>query len=292
MKRVILISMAMLFRFTAMADDGSVAMPFMAQNLNPASAAMGGISIFNNPASSVMTEDTFHFQAGYGFWKPAEGKDAFIDSHCKIMDKAALRLEYAQREESGYDVIDELGETIGRFTPGSRRALLGASIRIGRHCSVGADAIYASRSLYEDANYKTLAANAALMVKYGAFNAVAGIRNAGIAVKDSRNHYSFNTPGSAFMDLGFNMVKGPHAVFFGGEFEYMLHNEFAWGAGASYTIHEMFSIRGGYHGGGLFPNHFSAGLGLKIKGVRLNATALLAEEIIDGSFLFGIGFGF
>lgn len=292
MRKVQVLLFALLLPVATFAGEGSVTLPYLAQNLNPASAAMGSISLFDNAASSVLSSGRGHVQAGYGLWNPSESKDIFLDAHCMLGSKAALRLEAADRMETPYDMTDEFGEPAGQFTPSSMRALLGASFKLGGHFAVGADAVYARRTLYEDATYSTIAGNAALMMRFGAFNAAVGGRNMGIAVSNAEGNGRFNTPGSAFADLGLDILKGKHEIIFGGEFEYLFFNAIAYGAGASYTYNDIISVRGGYHSGGLFPTHFSAGIGLKFFGVTLNATALLGNDLMNGTFLFGLGYSF
>lgn len=297
MKKIYAIAAALLLMApaTLRAQESTVAMPFMAVNLDAASAAMGSMSIYNNAASSVWNKDMAHIEAGYGMWTPKAsypGNDIFLRGHWQVKDFVALRLEFADRLETPYELIDDFGETVGSYKPGSLRGYLGASFKFAEHYSIGVDAVYARRNLYEDAIYNTVAANAAFMMRFKVFNAALGVKNVGMPVKNTAHTGSYMIPSSAFADLAFDIEKGKHDILFGGEFEYMFNNMIAYGAGASYTYGDMVAVRLGYHGGGLFPNHFSAGLGLKFKGITLNATALFGKENMNGTFLAALGYSF
>jgi len=59
--------------------------------------------------------------------------------------------------------------------------------------------------------------------------------------------------------------------------------------------YKVVSVAAGYHGGGYMPDHVSAGLGLNIKGVTLNATALIGvggAAKTTGTVVAGIGYAF
>lgn len=283
---------AMTVTHKASADEGSVALPFIRIDQNAQSAAMGSVSLWSNSAYTAIGENHGHAMASYQKWQLTSSDFISFEAAYRIAGKYGIRAAFTNQSETPYDIIGDNGEQLSQFTPGAMKAGAGFSAAIGEHFSAGIDAYYASRTIAEGNKYGALSVDAAAMARFGSFSAAAGARSMGSKVT-SVSGGSFSLPSSAFLTAGgdFHLAES-HCISAAAELEYFMYGSASVSAGARYTFKEIISVMGGYHMGGIIADHASAGIGLNIKGMCLDATYLTGSGDIKGTMLFGIGYRF
>ena len=77
-EKILILLLALASSLPLRADEGSVALPFLRVNQDPRSAAMGEVSLYDNPAATVWMEG--HGAAGLSWqsWKP--GPSSFLSA--------------------------------------------------------------------------------------------------------------------------------------------------------------------------------------------------------------------
>jgi len=224
MKKIFVISalMALFIPSVANAGDGqaTVAMPFVAVNTDPASAAMGSISLFHNSASYMLTDKMGHAQVNYLRWQPTTSNFISGEFAMKIKDIVGIRASVSDNMETAYDICDEFGDVTGQYKPNALKAEFGVAAKFAKYFSVGVEGVYARRTLAEDYGYNSFGANAAFMASVKGFTAAVGGKNLCAPVK-LEDGSKFNLPSSAFLDAGYvATVKDVHVITVGAEFEY------------------------------------------------------------------------
>ena len=104
---------------------------------------------------------------------------------------------------------------------------------------------------------------------------------------------------SATFAAGYSNVFGDHGIEAECDFDYYFSGKkysasapVSISLGAAYTYHDIVTVRGGYHNGGLMGNYGSVGLGLKFFGVRLDAAYLLADKSSPVANTVNVGVGY
>lgn len=290
-----LLTLLFLFSLTlsaSAAGEGTVALSFLRINQDPASAAMGDVSLRNNPASDVW--QTGHGEAGLSWQKWTPDASSFISAggFGRFAGRFAARAFFSKQSETPYDLYDENAQESGSFTPGAFKAGAGLSVRITDQWSAGIQGCYASRSLAPGSQIGAFAADAAVMGVFGAFSLAGGAKALGGSVQSASGE-RFSLPASVFLSSGYLASFGDkHALLAALEAEYFFYGAPAVQAGLEYSWNQLIQVRGGYHYGGLIPSHASAGLGLNLRGFKLHFTYLVGSGGIGGSMLIGAGYRF
>ena len=287
---LILLCMAILPAMAA--GEGTVALPFLRINQDPASAAMGDVALRNNAASDVWLPG--HGAAGLSWqqWTPDASRFLSAGGYGRFAGRFAVRAGFSKQSETPYDLYDDNAQAIGSFTPGSFQAGAGLSVRITDQWSAGIQGLYARRQLAAESQLGAFAANAAVMGVFGSISLAGGIQALGSSVQAASGD-KFPLPTSLFLTSGYQATFGEqHALLAALEAEYYLYGAPSVSAGLEYSWKQMIQVRAGYHYGGLIPSHASAGLGLDIHGVCLQFTYLAGAGSIGGSMLIGAGYRF
>lgn len=310
MKKVLLVfalflcaSMTSFAQQTESVDKGGTAMGFVAVNPDPASAAMGltGFSSassgawasFGNMAGASMSGQKYSAAVSYLSWVPDEQSGIYAGTSVKLGRKIVCSLGFGRQAGEPYEEFNASGGSMGEFSPNDMRINAGLSCRIAESISAGAVLHYLSSSIATDATMNAVCADVSAVWARFPFSAAVGVRNIGTPVKDSRGN-SFHLPQCATLAGGYELPFGEDsAVHANLDADYYLSEGVTVGVGAEYAFRDMLFARAGARlGNDVIPTFASVGAGLRIAGISLNATYLLASDTIGGSFLAGLSYAF
>lgn len=286
MKKAFTILLLSLASTAAMAGGpGTEVLPFLQQDFNPSSLAMGGTSV--GSAATVPFMDC-RFAAGVSYLDYLPKYDEckyFGGGAAGRLGNLGLSLDFTRG--SGEPAFGD------SFSPYRLLADAGISYKFVDFLSVGVNAKYAKEQLLDDYGISSTAADIFLAGKVRGFAYEAGVSNLGPAVKSDTGSWSLP---SAFTVAGsyVNVVSGLHRLEAKFKIDYYFSGCSGVSAGAQYGFADLVFVRGGYHYGGetIIPSYASAGLGLKFFNVTLDAVCLFASDTLQDSFGFSLGVSF
>jgi len=299
MKRIVSIALVILGCTVASAQS------FQFVNLpgSPVDAALGGatfvlksdaFSAENNPAEMSLSENKFSAAATYQMWTPTSNKTtvAGLGAFYRIKH-FSVGLSGRYFMEQPYDIIDKNAKVTGSFKPTHNTVALALGYSIETRKSVYSLGIVVrnlSFGLAEDVKVSSLTFD--LMGEYcrNGFKAGIGIKNLGPNIKvGTINAVNYDVPTFARAGASYN-IKGFSVT---GEFDYMLKGGIMAGAGVQYELFDVLALRAGYHYGTetTIPQYFSAGLGINVIGIELDAAAMFSS-LMGTSLSFGLGYNF
>ena len=271
-EKILILLLALASALPLLADEGSVAFPFLRVNQDPRSAAMGEVSLYTNPAATVWLEGNGAAGLSWQSWKPGPSTFLSAGGYGIIAKRFGIKASFSKQSETPYDLVDENAQPAGSFTPGALRADFGFSAKLTDQLSAGVNAVYASRTLAADSRTSAFAADLALMGVFGSFQLAGGARLLGGKTLSASGD-------------GFTLQASLEA-------EYFFYGAPAVQAGLEYGWNHLLFVRAGYHYGGLIPSHASAGLGLDLKGFCIDFSYLFGAGDINGSLLIGASYRF
>lgn len=281
-------------------DVNTVAMGFSVVPRNPVALSMGGVSAlvdnaawsaFDNVAAVPFFDTDFSAAASWQNWWPSS---AVSSNHLNagasylVADKIGVALGATMNRGSKYDVVDAAGRVTGDYTPNDIEAALGVSYKALDFLSVGVGVKYMKSSLASDYSLSALAFDAMLNVKFSGFEAAAGIQSIGGKVDD------WDIPANVIAAVSYGKTLAEkHGLSAAAQMNYYLVGGMNVGIGAAYCYDGFLSVRAGYNlsSDGLLPSFASAGLGVNLKGLRVDAAYVLTGPIA-GSISVAIGCSF
>ncbi len=308
MKYILSIALSILTINTISAADvegSAVALPFVAVDRDPVSAAMGGAGLcgtsssayssFLNPASTPFSTHRGDISFGYGSWLPQSAGTNFINvaGAGNIKNKVGISAGFSYGINKAYDIMDDTGNLKGQFTPSDIQANLGLSWRFIPQLGIGASVKYAGSSLAKGYNYSAVAGDVFLMSQFSAFNVALGVSNLGAKVKTASS--AFDLPTSVALGLGYtNVYSEKHGLSILADADYYLYGAFAASVGASYTYNDMVSLRAGYNlsKDAPVPSFFGVGAGVKFVGLKIDLSYQIVSSDIPLGNSFNVSFGF
>ena len=291
-EKILILLLALASALPLLADEGSVAFPFLRVNQDPRSAAMGEVSLYTNPAATVWLEGNGAAGLSWQSWKPGPSTFLSAGGYGIIAKRFGIKASFSKQSETPYDLVDENAQPAGSFTPGALRADFGFSAKLTDKLSAGVNAVYASRTLAADSRTSAFAADLALMGVFGPFQLAGGARLLGGKTLSASGD-GFALPASAFLCSGYLLAFAEKNTLQAAlEAEYFFYGAPAVQAGLEYGWNHLLYARAGYHYGGLIPSHASAGLGLDLKGFCIDFSYLFGAGDINGSLLIGASYRF
>ncbi|MCQ2142606.1 MAG: PorV/PorQ family protein [Bacteroidales bacterium] len=275
---------------------------------NPAAQGMGGTGLLSsrsiawdysgNVAAVPFSDLKGDFQFSWNNWKPTSSNCYNGGLAFNINNKIGITAGVSAGAGQEFDLYDDNGDVAGKFKPKDFNFGAGISWRFIEWVSVGVNLRYSTEKLLEDFSTKAFSSDIFLMGDYRGIRLAAGVRNLGTAVKN----YDGNTyplASSATFAAGYSNVFGDHGIEAECDFDYYFSGKkysasapVSISLGAAYTYHDIVTVRGGYHNGGLMGNYGSVGLGLKFFGVRLDAAYLLADKSSPVANTVNVGVGY
>lgn len=280
MKRIIAVILSVIAASSvAMAQD-NVIFPSVEIDHNPATSAMGGASLLSEPVHG-------DFGASFQMWQPSSTSYISVGGAYKVAGKVTIRLDGSFGSGAAYDLRSGLGGSATSFSPKETVAHLGVGYRFIEKLGVEIGGRYISNGLAPDYSISGFSADVLLKGYLGACTLAAGVTNLGPSVEGCPlpSAIAFAVAyGSKFSEL--------HSVKLELDAKYFLSAGIGASFGAEYGYNDMLFVRAGCHAGGVVAGHVSAGLGVKLSGVRLDASYLAGSGPVGNTMCFGLGYSF
>lgn len=304
MKKILTIASILLASATicaAQESSNTSAMAFSAITSDPAALAMGGNSALgssaawgseSNISALPFSQDKFAVAATYQMWQPSSltaTNNVGAGLSYILKEKLGLSASFAMDMSKPYTVFNAAGQKMGEFTPSEMMATFGASYKLADFLSVGVGARYMRSALASDYAPSAFGVDILGTANFSGIQAVVGVKSLGSKVG------GFNIPGHVLVAAGYHgAFAEKHAVKADAQLNYYMAGGMNLSAGGEYTFAGLVSARAGYclSVDGVLPSFASVGLGVKVAGVALNATYVLASESLGGTMAFGLGFSF
>ena len=244
----------------------------------------------NNVAAAALSDKTFSIAASYGMWAPNTtntgniGLGGFFHK-----DKIAVTLIGKYNLSQPYQTFNQVARQLEDFTPVEFEVGAGFAYSVIDHLSAGINLKYISSSIAEKVAGSAFAADLGVMYNTESIKAGLSVNNIGTKLKYDSSEYDLPMSikaGAAYSVKGFTVSA---------EGDMMINAGFMASLGAEYWIKDIVAVRAGYHYGNAektMPSFVSTGLGLKFKGLNLNAAYLLACEPLANTLMVTLGYAF
>lgn len=256
-------------------------------------------SVNSNASAMALSTDTMAVAASYGMWQP-KGLNlgmASVSGYGLIGGVCAVGINGKYMMYKPYDIVEDNGFANGQFTPVEMAVELGVAYKIIEGLSAGVNVRYISSKLAGNNNSGT-AVSADVSVSYRLKGLRFALAATNIGTKIDYGYSSYQLPAMAKVGVGYSYAINPkNTISAHLEGDYLLYkSSFMAGLGAEYNYNDMISARVGYHYGNekAIPSFASAGIGVKIIGITLNAAYVLgfSNSPINGSCFVSLGYEF
>lgn len=276
------------------AAKSTVALAFTQIDNQPSSIALGGLSLINgSPTARLHSKEKADISVSWQNWQPktTQNTHLFGAASFRLGKRLSLSADFLFRGGKSYEVFDNNGNSKGEFKPSQMAMSLGAGFLLTNHLSVGARFRYATSKIGKDALSAGFSADVLVTFNSEAFSVTGGVCNAGPSVK-SQSGDSFSQPMSAAILAGYSLPVGL-SFYAGGN--YYFSGGLTAALGVQYAYKDVVFVRAGYHlgtGDAPIPSFASVGLGVKFVGIHIDASYLLASEVLGNTLALGVGFAF
>ena len=257
----------------------------------------GAFALENNVAAMSLDGTRFDAAVSFGMWQPQYASDKLIGAGATwritrrlaagLLFKYMIQPDYQASTGNGTDVRD------GVFSPKEMNVGLGVSFAVLKCLSVGASIKIANSALAPEASSTVFGADIGLYFNHKGISGGLSLNNLGNKVKYGEKSYS--QPMLAKIGAGYSMASGISSLSVSAEADILFNGAVMAGAGVEYGIKRMAFVRAGYHYGDsrkAVPSYASAGLGVNLWGVRLDAAYLFGSKILKNSFAVSLGYSF
>lgn len=261
-------------------------------------ADANAFSVTGNASAMALGDQKMAVEASYGIWQPKGINDGVvsISGYGLIIGKFAIGLNGKYMLHKPFDIISDNGTIRDKFTPTDMSIDLAMAYKIINGLSVGVNVRYISSKLYEEASGAAVAADVSISYRLKGLRLAVAATNLGSKINYGYSPY--NLPAMAKLGVGYSLDINPkNVISLHAEGDYLLYKKgFMAGIGAEYAYNDMLSARVGYHYGDSksIPSFASAGIGVKIIGITLNAAYVLGfnNSPVNGSMMFSLGYEF
>lgn len=280
-------------------------------NINPDAQVMGmantgtamyanAFSFWNNSANTVFSPQKLDIAASYGKWQPeVSGNNIMaLAGYGKISKNIALTAGFKYFTHTGYDISDETGTLKGAFTPKEYSAGIGLAIKILPVLSASVNATYLSSDIGGPKKGGAFAADIGVLLRLKCLNVGLTASNLGSRI-DYGGTTTYSLPANLKLGVGTSQTyAGKHKISANLQGEMLLkESAFSAGIGAEYMYNNLIAVRGGYHYGDkqkTIPGYGSAGAGIRLAGIHLDASYLFAgsDSPLRNTFFISLGWGF
>ena len=262
------------------------ALPFLQLDFNHSSLAMGSTI---TPTAALVPAKDYSIAGGVGYtsYMPKLDGTKYISAGASgKLGKFGFSL--AGVRGTGAEITGE------EFKPYELIINAGAGYAINGYLSLGVNVKYGKEQILKDYSNSAAAADIFAAGFYKGFELSAGVSNLGGKIA-SESTGDFSLP--AAFTLAGNYMKvaaGVHHL----EARFKIDNYFSGSTGVSvgaqYGYAGLVYVRGGYHYGGetIIPTFASAGLGLHLYNITIDAVCLFASETLQDSFGLSLGVEF
>lgn len=293
MRKIALFLTAASLSFAAVAQNPvSEALPFLQLDYNPASIAMGSTRV---PSAALLpfTVEKLAGGVSYQNYMPEISSTAFIGGGIAgRYDKLGLSVSFVNGTGEKIYVTDA---AVDSFRPGDMLLNVGLSYAFLDFMALGVNVKYAKESLWTFNETSGVAADVFVAGKLNDIDFAAGISSVGPKVKGSSSSEEYNLPSAITLGVGYTLALAEdHSLCARAKADSYFGGAIAAGFGAEYSYYKMVFVRAGYHYGGdsVLPTFASAGLGVNISGISLDASYIFASDVLGGSFALSAGYRF
>lgn len=304
MKRIIFLNIFLAFAAVSVSAQsfpsllvGSDAAGFSLGSATVAGHA-GAYSLENNVAGMSFMNGRMAAAASFVLWQPSYGNDKVIGASAAV--KATKRLAFGAAfkyfAQPSYEITTDSGTASrdGSFRPTEFNVTVGGSFAVTSYLSVGLAARMLHSSLAMNVSTNVFGADLGIYFKMKGLSAGVSVNNLGTKAKFGNNSYV--QPMMAKLGVGYTRAFGKHALSATAETDILFAGAVMAGAGIEYSFRDLLFVRGGYHYGAphkaVVPSYGSAGLGVKIFGISLDAAYLFASQVLKNSFALSVGYAF
>ena len=227
-----------------------------------------------------------------GLWAPGSSDNLYLGASAKYRPDRRLMLEL------GFKRLSDLNESVGFLPNGTpsepfktteMKISAGAGYEFLDGFSAGVRVAYVGCNYGNNLKGSGVTGDLFVSYKLSGFVFSLGAENIGTSVRI--NDRQFALPGLASFDAYYckNGLEA-HA-----DVRYLFSGGVMADAGLEYCVAEIVSFRAGYHFGSSaapLPSFASAGLGVKLFGVSLDASYLFASETLGGTVMLSFGYEF
>ena len=301
----------MLFALAPVFAQGD-ALPMTRIERDPAAAGMAGASMASTSSSSAAWSafrngallpfarmECFSAGANYQIWSPDLAKTTHINvgAAYKLSDRFGFSLGFASQSGEAYDVFNADGTPAGCYYPKDMILAFGAGFAVTDQLSVGVNARYARQNLSDDVSYNGTSGDLYILYRPAeALNLTAGVSTLGTKITSASGN-SFSQPASVMLagSYGLDLLDGTFSVEPNLAADYYFSGNWAAAAGAELGFKNIVFARAGYRLASkeaVIPSHASVGVGLQLKGVRLDAAWLTASKALGNTLTLSLGYSF
>ena len=296
MKRVLLILSLVALSALRLGAQQNTAMPFSVIPRDIRSLAMGGANALENVSALTFGENFFDGQLSYLRWAPSSPVSAHSANaviYGKIADKVGVKGSFSMDFGPGYTPFSESGVPGETYLPRDIMVNFGASYKFFPFLGLGASMRYLSSIPSPENETSAIAADIFLSGQAGPVCITAGVTSLGSTVK-SYHLEDFKLPMAAVLAARWSQTFGKiHRVEAVLQGDWFISSGPRIAGGAAYTFNDIATVRAGYNYGGNtpLPSFFSAGAGVNLWGVNINAAVLFGSSApINGTFQIGLGY--
>jgi len=253
-------------------------------------------SALSSSAALPFGADTLDAEAVYQSWAPdGVRSSAFGAGGAYRFGDAGVSLGVVSRSGEEYEAMDDDGIPSGTFRPSDLMIAIGAGYRIAESFSVGLNAKYLHSKPWSGGGYDSFAADITGMYSHAGLSVVAGLRNIGTSVEgDQGDKYKPSSSVVAGLSYAYGLSE-EHSLEGVLDADYYFSGAYSVAIGAEYGYRDMLFVRAGYHYGSddcVLPSFASLGLGVQLRGVRLEGSFLTANDYVGNSLTIGLGYSF
>lgn len=282
------------YAFTGLTSDLS------ARSFSLAGAAFGrsqGLAhdVAVNPSAMSFAPSHFEAFAQYSNWMPSYCSDKRLSfGAAYAFSKLSFGLSACYTLGSEYEIFSESGLSEGYFSPSDLVLRAALSYKTGEHFSVGLNAAIASSNLSKSKAEQAFCVGAYASYSSEALGVSLGLRNLGGKVSGKYFLPSSIDAGVSYSPL--KLEKHSLSLDAAAQFYFLSESKaVSLELGAEYGFSDLAFLRAGYHFGSSaapLPSFASAGLGVKLFGVSLEACYLFASETLGGTMMLSLGYEF
>lgn len=275
----------------------SAALPFVAIDRNPVTAAMGGaqaVSGLYNPSAVPFTGSDLVLS--YQRWAPSTFKTNNVNllAAFKVGDKLGINLEGAFQQGNEIPQVNESGIPGSKsLRPQDLLAGLGVGFAFTENLSAGVSARFASTSIESGSSYSAVGADAFVMYHAESLSATVGVANLGTPVESKGQTYPL--PASVKAGVGYRKDFDQNALRLAADADYFFVGGFGAAAGAEFGIKDRFFLRAGAHlgsGKAPLPTYVTLGAGVQFSGFHLDLCWMTANPVLGNTLHAGLGYQF
>ncbi len=287
--------------------QGSDALPFVRIVRDPVSAGMGfagsasaswtAYSSFRNSSVIPFSPKRVSLGVSGQSWAPDGEKSSVLNlgTAFRTGERFGFSVGGAFQAGEEYTLTDGTGNAGGTFRPAETVVNAGAGLLILDNLSAGANVRHVSQRLSEDDSWSAVAADIFVTYRLEGLNVTAGVSSLGSSLESVAGD-PFSLPSSATIGADWGKaLSEAHGLRLAADADCFFSGSVTAAAGAEYSFRDMLYARAGYHFGtndAVLPSFATVGFGVRLLGLSLDLAYLTANDALDGTLTFALGFRF